>query len=179
MATSLGFLSIRQHSEHGYFGGYLVVNHLGRPLEFHCTLPVKPTRAQVLLYGPTMDDFVCGEQIAKALIAKAKLNPKLVITDTPAALSAALVSDVTIVWLVDPAEQTENQYLRFPAHTNLATRQFAVTGHKFWSLKDCQNAEATVAEVLPQLSERFDITEPFTRIVEALFEAHPIIKAAA
>lgn len=123
MATSLGFLSVRHHVDHGYFGGYLLVNHLGRPLEFHCTLPVKPTRAQTLLYGPTMDDFICGEQIAKALITKAKLSPSLVVTDTEAALSAALVSETTIVCLVDQ-QQAENQYLRFPANTNLETRSF-------------------------------------------------------
>jgi hypothetical protein len=179
MTTSLGFLSIRQHSDHGYFGGYLVVNNLGRPLEFHCTLPVKPTRAQVLLYGPTMDDFVCGEQISKALITKAKINPDLIITDTAAVLSGAMICDTPIVCLVEHKEQTENAYLRFPAFTNLATRQFIVAGHKFLSLQESSKAESTVAEVIPKLSERFDITEPFVRIVEALFEAHPIIKAAA
>ena len=67
MTESLGFLSVRRHPEHGYFGGYLITNSIARPLEFHCTMPVKPSRAQELLYGPTMDAFVCGEQIAKVM----------------------------------------------------------------------------------------------------------------
>ncbi len=54
-SLSLGFISVRHHAEHGYFGGYLIVNSLGRPLEFHCTLPVKPSRAQELLYGATLE----------------------------------------------------------------------------------------------------------------------------
>ena len=83
---ALGFITVRHHVEHGYFGGYLILNQLGRPLEFHCTLPVKPSRAQSLLYGPTLDDFICGEQIAKALVTKAKLKPSLLLTDCSAVL---------------------------------------------------------------------------------------------
>ena len=83
MATAIGFLTVRRHHEHGYFGGYLLVNALARPLEFYCTMPIRPSRAQTLLYGLTIDDFVCGEQIAKALIAKAKLQPQLILTDSP------------------------------------------------------------------------------------------------
>lgn len=178
MAISLGFLSVRHHVDHGYFGGYLVVSHLGRPLEFHCTLPVKPTRAQVLLFGPTIDDFICGEQIGKALITKARLTPDLILTDTEAVLAASLVSDATIVCLKD-TQQPENRYLRFPSGTNLCTRRFTVGGHSALALQDCHRAETIAAEVLSQASERFDITEPFSRIIEALFEAHPMITAAA
>ena len=94
MTVSLGFLSVRRHPEHGYFGGYLITNQIARPLEFHCTMPVKPRRAQMLLYGPTMDAFVCGEQIAKALVGKAKVKPDIVLTDCAAVLALATVSDV-------------------------------------------------------------------------------------
>ena len=69
---SLGFLTVRKHPSRGYFGGFLVLNVLARPLEFHCTLPVQPTRAQQILYGATLDEFISGEQIARALILKAK-----------------------------------------------------------------------------------------------------------
>ena len=77
MADLVGFLSVRYQPEHGFFGGYLIVNQLARPLEFHCTMPVRPSRSQELLYGSTLNDFVCGEQIAKALTQKAKLKPEI------------------------------------------------------------------------------------------------------
>lgn len=48
---ALGFLTVVEHKQHGLFGGYLVLNQVGRPLEFHCTAPVKPNRAQEILYG--------------------------------------------------------------------------------------------------------------------------------
>ncbi|MGW8256618.1 MAG: hypothetical protein ACWGMZ_03940, partial [Thermoguttaceae bacterium] len=59
--TALGFLTIIQHEQHGLFGGYLLLNTSGRPLEFHCTAPIKPNRAQEILYGPTLESFLYGE----------------------------------------------------------------------------------------------------------------------
>ncbi len=93
---SLGFCTVRYHAEHGYFGGYLILNPHARPLEFHCTLPIKPSRAQEILYGTTLADFVCGEQIAKALVTKAKLTPQVILTDCAAVLSLSRVSDVLV-----------------------------------------------------------------------------------
>ncbi len=39
--AALGFLTVLEH-ESGLTGGYLLLNTLGRPLEFHCTAPIKP-----------------------------------------------------------------------------------------------------------------------------------------
>ena len=46
---ALGFLTILEHDQLGYVGGYLILNSAGRPLEFHCSAPVKPNRAQQIL----------------------------------------------------------------------------------------------------------------------------------
>ena len=46
---ALGFLTVVEHPQYGLFGGYLVLNLAGRPLEFHCTAPIKPNRAQEIL----------------------------------------------------------------------------------------------------------------------------------
>ena len=94
---SLGFLTVRKHPSRGYFGGFLVLNVLARPLEFHCTLPVQPTRAQQILYGATLDEFISGEQIARALILKAKSSLEVVFTDTLAALSGRHVQETPLI----------------------------------------------------------------------------------
>lgn len=78
---AIGFLTVIEHARHGLFGGYLVVNTAGRPLEFHCTAPVKPNRAQEILYGPTLRPYLFGEQIGGALVSKAKLQPLCLCTD--------------------------------------------------------------------------------------------------
>jgi len=55
---ALGFLTVVDHPQYGLFGGYLVLTAAGRPLEFHCTAPIKPNRAQEILYGPTLHAFL-------------------------------------------------------------------------------------------------------------------------
>lgn len=179
MTVTIGFLSVRKHSEHGYFGGYLVLNRLARPLEFHCTLPVKPSRAQALLYGPTIDDFVCGEQIGKALIAKAKLKPDLLICDSSAALAVTLISDVIAVQLDRRhAEAAGSERLELPTSHQTSLKPLTARSHSFSVLSDSTLTEAQLDSILVNLSANFDLTEPFQRIVEALLEAHPIAKAA-
>ncbi|GEM_PF-626377 len=77
----LGFLSVLTPSEVGFVGGYLVLNDVGRPLEFHCTTPVKPTRAQEILYGTSLKPYLFAEAIAPALAAKAKNQAALICVD--------------------------------------------------------------------------------------------------
>ena len=79
--SSFGFLTAVDSSAHGLFGGYLVVDALGRPLEFHCTAPVKVSRAQQILYGPTLQGHLHGRQIGGALLAEGKATPAVVLTD--------------------------------------------------------------------------------------------------
>ena len=55
--------------QHGLFGGYSS-QLAGRPLEFHCTAPIKPNRAQEILYGPTLEPFLYGEQIGQTLLER-------------------------------------------------------------------------------------------------------------
>ena len=85
-SASLGFLTVCEH-EGGLFGGYLVLNLSGRPLEFHCTAPVRPSRTQAILYGPTLKPYLYGEQIGQALLEKAKSPPLIVFTDVQPALT--------------------------------------------------------------------------------------------
>ncbi len=170
---------MRVHAEHGYFGGYLIVNQLARPLEFHCTMPIKPSRAQSLLYGPTIDDFVCGEQIAKALVTKAKISPDLVITDSLSALAVSLVSDVLAVKLDAELPQSEtSEKLCLPKSTNHELQRFRVSKYDFVALANSSVTETRLTQILDQLSANFEITEPFQRVTEALLEAHPIARAA-
>src|SRR4051794_1415266 len=86
-APCLGFLSILENTDLGLLGGYLLLNAAGRPLEFHCTAPVKANRTQEILYGATLKPYLYGEQIGQTLLAKTKLRPLVVCTDSEAALA--------------------------------------------------------------------------------------------
>ena len=169
---TLGFCTVRSHAEHGYFGGYLILNTHARPLEFHCTLPVKPSRAQEILYGTTLADFVCGEQIAKALTSKAKLIPQLVLTDCTAVLALARVSDLMVACV--PSHQAN----QLPESDPSRTKSIKVGEHSLLILRDDLQSETKLRQLWQQWDVSLDLSEPFQRIAEALLEAHPIMKAA-
>ena len=70
------------------FGGYLLVDITGRPLEFHCTAPLRVTRAQEILYGTTLQRHLHGEQIGGPLLKATQLSPVAVLTDRESLLHA-------------------------------------------------------------------------------------------
>src|SRR5436189_2904144 len=76
-----GFLTAIEVPDKGFVGGLLVTNRCGRPLEFQCTVPVRPNATQEILYGPTLAPFILGELIGGALIEKAGVKPQLILTD--------------------------------------------------------------------------------------------------
>ncbi len=101
---AIGFLTITRDAEHGLFGGYLVLNAVGRPLEFHCTAPVRSNRAQEILYGPTLEPYLYGERIGPTLLQKSKSAPIAVFTDVEPAMAARqFVSTPMLLVLRDPA----------------------------------------------------------------------------
>jgi len=94
--SCLGFLTAFGDPDEGIVGGFLVLNAAGRPLEFHCTAPVKPNRAQAILYGVALEGFLCGEQIAPALVARTKAELALVLTNLPAMTPACELLDAPL-----------------------------------------------------------------------------------
>jgi hypothetical protein len=97
----LGFLTIVENAELGLIGGYLLLNAAGRPLEFHCTAPVKANRTQEILYGPTLKPYLYGEQIGQTLLAKSKLTPIVVCTDSDPVLSVREFTEIPVVLLLN------------------------------------------------------------------------------
>ena len=176
--STLGFLTVRQHAELGYLGGYLLVNSLARPLEFHCTLPVKPTRAQSILYGPTLVDFLCGEQVARTLVSKAKLQPVIVFTDSLAVLSLRNVSEIPVCCVKPKSSDSESRDLVLPSSQNQGISVGELSGHRIVVASAHREDWDFVVKRSQELLQQVDLLEPFTRIVEALQEAHPSSKAA-
>lgn len=87
-------------------GGYLIVCPLGRPIEFHCTEVVTPTRAQQILFGPTLDAYLRGEVIGATLVRSAAHKPAALLIDDGVLGIAGRLTDTPTVRLGDePAEQ--------------------------------------------------------------------------
>jgi hypothetical protein len=104
-AINLGFLTV-VHEPGGYVGGYLVTNQWGRPLEFRLSTAVQPNRVQQILYGGTLEPYVCGELIGKALVDRTGVAAQLILTDSPAALELRQRLEVPVVWLASADDST-------------------------------------------------------------------------
>src|SRR2546421_459200 len=94
------------HEPNGYVGGYLVTNQWGRPLEFRLSTAVQPNRVQQVLYGGTLEPYICADLIGKTLTEKTSVPVGLIVTDCPSALDLRLRLESPVVWLApvdDPA----------------------------------------------------------------------------
>jgi hypothetical protein len=182
---TFGFLSTLESPDYGHFGGYLIVSPLGRPVEFHCTSPVRPSRAQEILYGPTLQPYLLGEQISGALLKAAKNRPSLILVDADAMLLARTLTSSPMA-LVAPRARTDANSLdsendparQFVAFARGGVSQFdahiEVGGYGLILPSGFEDERHTVAERATQLSQHVDLAEPFGRIQEAIREAQRI-----
>ncbi|MHC2067951.1 hypothetical protein ACYFX5_10795 [Bremerella sp. T1] len=182
---TLGFLTVVEHTPGGLFGGLLVLNLAGRPLEFHCTAPVKANRAQEILYGPTLKPYLYGEQIGGALLAKLKTPALAVCTDSEHVLSLRDHIDVPVL-LVPPncseeavAVDSSPTYQQDTAQVAVAPphiRSFKLGSYEVAVSADHQADTAQLENLWQERAIDLDLNEPFTRIREAIEEAHGVGK---
>lgn len=154
--ASFAFYTVVEDEAIGYFGGYLALNAQGRPLEFHCTAPVLPSRAHRILYGKQLASALIGERIGVALHARSKSQPQAVLTDLADAFELQQHIDTPVALIADdPPRELIGDKLIF----------------RDWNLL-CHNGETTlIEERLNEITESLDLLEPFIRIREAIAEA--------
>ncbi len=177
---ALGFLTIVEHPDDGLFGGYLILNRAGRPLEFHCTAPVKPNRAQEILYGPTLEPFLYGEQIGQTLLGRARTEAAVLCTDREPALAVREFTQVPVALVLPPDEPEaaamspsgEKVYRCDPAHGyGRRGPAFRIGPNRLSVSLLAADDRQAVTERLAALADGFDLAEPFQRIREAIEEA--------
>ncbi len=180
---TFGFLTVIEDPEHGLFGGYLALNAGGRPLEFHCTAPVKPNRAQEILYGPSLMPFVQGELIGGALLARAKTTPLVVCTDQAPAIALRRVTEAPVLLVLGENDEPEGDRLstapviRTERHTTAKVVsgsrwiRFQIGNNKVAVSATDEQDRARIEESCGSMLADFDLQEPFSRIREALQEA--------
>lgn len=173
---AVGFLTVVDSPQLGLVGGYLVLNLLGRPLEFHCTTPVKPNRAQQILYGPTLEPYLYGEQIGQTLVSKASIKPLVVCTDLAAALAVRQHVALPVALVrgeADAAKSVKTELRRDGAHVlrgpslawfRLGQQELAVDAMY-------GGDQATIVSRLGEMAQAMDLSEPFGRIRDAIEEA--------
>src|SRR5262249_4489904 len=156
---NIGFLTVLQEAS-GQLGGYLVTNCWGRPLEFRLSTAVQPNRVQQVLYGPTLQAYICADLIGKTLFDKTTTPVNLVIAGRAAALDLRLKTDVPVLLRAGRAP-SEGGIEALPAKNGrgslLSQAQFAQEG-------------SAIRPTLQRLDDILDLAEPFGRIREAIGE---------
>ena len=155
--TAFGFLTVVDSPTHGLFGGYLLVDGLGRPLEFHCTAPVKISRAQQILYGSTLHGHLHGRQIGATLLAEATVTPSVVLTDHDALLQVRPHTSLPVV-------------LARPLTDDPPPGCFTIGATSVAAPPGDADA-AAIRGPLAELGAAIDLVEPFERIRAAIAEA--------
>jgi hypothetical protein len=170
-------LTVQEFSDLGFIGGYLILNAAGRPLEFHCTAPVRPNRAQEILYGPTLAPFLYGEQIGQTLVAKGKSRPMFVCTNVEPVLSAREFVSVPLVLLTERGNEANGQQ-RFdaphsatPAPRSRKLLPFQLASHPAAVSEDHARDRDKIVEQWQPHAEAINLLEPFSRLREAIEEA--------
>lgn len=158
----LCFVTVLDAGDLGFLGGLLMLNPLGRPLEFHCTAPVKPSRAHEILYGNTLRPHLFGERLSQALLDKSALRPDLIATDLAEVMTLTPHEGSTLVQLVSDAVEPG----RGMNPTSVALERYApwrVVGETMNEVLFAQELLTRCTGIIPW--------EPFERIREALGEA--------
>jgi len=159
----LGFLTAIEVSDNGFVGGLLVTNHCGRPLEFQCTVPVRPNVTQTILYGPTLAPFILGELIGGTLVEKAGVKPQLILTDRVQILELRNHIEQPVAFVESPAPTDEPEEPEAPRSIKLG-RQI-VRFHPAHA-----EDHLAVSRDSRHIPADADLEEPFERVREALQE---------
>ncbi|WP_442510714.1 hypothetical protein SH528x_002356 [Novipirellula sp. SH528] len=170
---TIGYFTVVQDDRTGWTGGLLILNRGGRPVEFQCTLPVRPSRAHEILFGTTMREHLIGEIIGPMLVTRCRTPMSLLCCDQVESLTLNSRGDVPVALVSEAAESEEG-----PITDDMlmgASRVALVNATLHVPLERIDAVEALVKyfEDMP------DAIEPFERIREAIREAQSQIARAA
>jgi hypothetical protein len=141
----------------GFVGGYLVTNSWGRPLEFRLSSAVQPNKIQAILYGDTLQGYLCGEVIGKTLIEKTTTPVQWLLVDNPMALDLRYRVDIPVgLWhcICDPDQ----------------TMAGLLVQSRLYCHRDYPGDVNAIRLIVERMGQ-FDFSEPFTRIRDAMTEA--------
>ena len=159
----IGFLTVIEPRDGVLIGGYLILNTKGRPVEFHCTAPVQPNRAQQILYGASLRPYLCGERIGQALVDQSKRQPVILCTDIADAIGLRERVSAPLIFVSTADEPAETHGGRSFLPINLGTQ-------KAWLHSADDALRATVESEWKHFG-CVCLNEPFGRIREAVREA--------
>ncbi|MGQ9855464.1 MAG: hypothetical protein ACUVQF_01890 [Fervidobacterium sp.] len=152
----IGYLSVK-NIDGKYLGGILIVNDYGIPVEFKYSEPIAPTRLQQIIYGNSLEYYLNTEIISKGLIQKLENRPELLLVEDP-----MLLFDKNIVMVTLLPQMVNEKVDGNEAVVNVNNKSLRIT------FPENAKVEDSLVQKIVDLSQKFDIFEPFDRIEKAL-----------
>ena len=172
-AATIGYYTVIENERTGWTGGLLILNSGGRPLEFQCTLPVRPSRAHEILFGSTLRDHLIGDVIGPLLIQKCRTPLSLLCCDQVEAMRLESSLDAPVALVAEAAEGDEGP---ITDDMLVGSQCVSLAGA---SLRVVMEQVQRVTQLAQQFGDLPDAIEPFERIREAIREAQSQIARAA
>jgi hypothetical protein len=147
----LAFLDLATFEEGAALrGGCLVTDGLTRPLEFRVSGPIRPTSLQKVLYGDTLQEYICTDLVGLPMLQDLEAKPDMILVRDAEFLKLRPRVEIPVLWV---RATVDGQFVlqAFPGYE--------------------QEAEAG-RDTLPRRLRGRSIMEPFQRIHSALEEAH-------
>jgi len=153
-AAHLMFLTGKQFEQgKAIRGGALVTDVKTRPVEFRCTSPIRPNAYQRVLYGGTLDEYICVDLIGIPLVNKTREDVALVLVDDERFLEVRPYVDVPMLLVTRSTERE--------------------SGVSFRTYPGFESEKVVIQTLqLEVLSSAKDLLEPFERVHLALDQAH-------
>ena len=171
-SPTIAYYTVVEDERTGWTGGLLLLNGGGRPLEFQCTLPVRPTKAHEILFGVTLRDHLIGEVIGPLLVRKCRTPIALLCCDQPESLKIETRTRCPVALVEEAALSDEGP---IDDESILGSTQVELAGATLRvPVEQCEQVQTLAA----QLIDLPDATEPFDRIREAIREAQSQIARA-
>lgn len=171
--SNLAFLSLYELQGDIYRGGILVIDVMGKPLEFRCTSPIQPNAVQKTLYGNTLRPHIAVELIAIPLLKAVSEKPHIILIrqaeffDTRMSIEAPVLllakQGAALAVSDDNKPKSKTEMIHHPSGK---FDPVLVTPH--WKYIDDLHA----TELLKTSCTSIDLLEPFDRIDKALQFVH-------
>ncbi len=172
--SQLLFLASRKFDSDKAIRGALLLTDIDtKPLEFRCTNPIRPTSLQTVLYGTMLQRHVMVELIGVPLFNSLKQPPSVVLVEDPDLLWLRAKASVPIL------QVTKESGLDFSSSDSDEKRTTLLSSNSgqfepvvLVAHRDFGDDIGASVPLLTQVFNRFDLLEPFHRVLTALEQVH-------
>lgn len=152
-------------------GALLLTDGDTKPLEFRCTNPIRPTSLQTVLYGQMLEAHLMVELIGLPLVNSLRQPPTVILVQEPELLELRHRVHAPVLQI------TKESSLAINANNGNGTALLSSASGQFEPVvlvaqKEFATDIPTSMPLLTRVFNRFDLLEPFKRVVTALEQVH-------